>query len=484
MGMDTARTQFTNHKNASRNQHWELEADFDFMLSQLLAQESMAAIEFARRFRDNPSTAGSPAETPLTHVERLWGEVFPGRELRWRDWKPLILNDTSGSSVEYSGNQMSDGEKAILYLAGRVFSSDPGILVVDEPETHLHSLLAVRLWNVLEESRPDIRFIYVTHDLTFALSRHNAHFVLASPTAGLRSIEFEPTLPTDVTEALLGSASFSFYASRIIFCEGETGGVDSRLYGAWFSGPDTVVRPVGSCHRVIRCVDALANSGVVSALAVAGIIDGDYHPDSFKTSLPPAVTVLKVHEVESLLCLPQVVAAVCDHVSQPFNETTYRAALASAVSEAQRHQVIIDRWKRRIEPNLEGLVAGVGKRNKPVSDLIGELPDIFDHNNWTFSPETFLKEERDRVETAVASGTMEQLLSLIPGKQFLPIAALQAGMNVGAYLTLIVDALSARTDGLKALADRLQTALSDQLPPRYAPVKGITPAALGDATLT
>ena len=111
------------------------------------------------------------------------------------------------------------------------------------PETHLHSLLAVRVWNALEIARPDMRFVYVTHDLTFALSRRDARFVLASPTAGLRSIDLEPTLPADVTEALLGSASLSFYASRVVFCEGELTSLDYRLYGAWFRGPDTVVRP-------------------------------------------------------------------------------------------------------------------------------------------------------------------------------------------------------------------------------------------------
>jgi hypothetical protein len=470
MGMDTARQHFTSQKNQSRSQHWEIETDFDYMLSQLLAQQSMSAIDFARRFRADPATAGVPDTTALTHVEEIWGAVFPGRELFWRDWKSLVRNQSGGQIVEYTGNQMSVGEKAVLYLAGRVFVSDSGVLVIDEPETHLHSLLAVRLWNVLEEARPDIRFIYVTHDLTFALSRRNARFVLASPTAGLKTIDFEPTLPGDVTEALLGSASLSFYASRIVFCEGEVGSLDHKLYGAWFPGPDTVVRSVGDCQRVLRCVEALGHSGVASGLTVVGIIDGDYNPDSFKTSLPPGITVLKVHEVESLFCFPQVVSAVCDHVRQAFNEADYRNALARTVTEAQRHQVIIDRWKRRIEPYLEGLVSGVGRRDKPVGDLIAELPEIFDHNKWTFSPEGFLKEERERVEEAVASGTSEQILSLIPGKQLLPIAARQAGLTVAAYTKLIIDGLTSRPDDLTVLAERLETAFDGYLPARHASV--------------
>jgi hypothetical protein len=473
MGVDTAKNNFASQKNQSRGQHWELANEFDVMLSQLLAQQSMAAIDFTRRFLDNPASPGEPEETALTNVERLWGVVFPGRELFWRDWKPLIKSKTSGAEVEYSGNQMSDGEKAALYLAGRVFSSEPGVLVVDEPETHLHALLAVRLWNALEDARPDIRFVYVTHDLTFALSRHNARFVLASPTEGLRTLDVSAELPDDVAEALLGSASLSFYASRVVFCEGDATSIDGHLYGSWFSGPDTVVRPVGNCQRVIRCVDAAQSSGIASALQAVGIVDGDFHPEAFKTSIPSGIKVLTVHEVEALLCLPDIVSAVCSHVSQAFELSAYQVALEATLSEQQQHQVIIERWKRRIEPHLEGLVAGVKAKTTPVDDLITELPKVFDHTTWAFSPSDFLVEERDRVEKMVSDRSLEELLLLIPSKQFLPIAAKQAALGQSAFVKLICDALQGDTPELASLGAKLETALAPYLPPRFAAIKTV-----------
>ena len=90
--------------------------------------------------------------------------------------------------------------------------------------------------------------------------------------------------------------------------------------GHGFAARTPLYAPVDNCHRVIRCVNALMHSGVASALTVLGIIDGDYNPASYRSSLPDAVTMLKVHEVESLLCLPEVVSAVCDHVSLPYEE--------------------------------------------------------------------------------------------------------------------------------------------------------------------
>jgi hypothetical protein len=470
MGTDTARQQFTNQKNQSRSKHWEIEADFDPMLSQMLAQQSTSAMEFQRKYRVDPLSVSLPAPTPLTRLEDLWAEVYPGRELHWREFKPVVVNRSTGALAEYSANQMSDGEKAVLYLAGRVFTAEAGVLVIDEPETHLHSLLATQVWNTLEAARPDIRFVYVTHDLTFALSRRNGHYVLANPLTGLRSLDIDQSLPSDVTEALLGSASLSFYASRVVFCEGESASLDSELYEAWFSGPDTVVRAVGSCHRVIRCVDALTNGGVTSGLTAIGIIDGDFHPEEYKFSLSPGITTLRVHEVESLLCIPEVVSTVCAYVSRPFDQSQYRAALVGAVNDKQRHQLIIERWKRRMEPNLEGLVSNVSKRNKPVDELIDDLPGIFDHERWSFSPEDFLRQERSRVESAIPSGPIGDILSIAPGKQFLPIAAMQAGMTVEAYSKLITSALRDKSGDLRSLSEKLESALASHLPVRYTGV--------------
>ncbi len=472
MGTDTARQNYSRQKNQSRNQHWEIEADFDYMLSQMLAQQSTAAMEFQRQYRADPLSIRPPEITALTRVENVWAEIYPGRELHWREFKPVVLSQVSGSTIEYSASQMSDGEKAVLYLAGRVFTTDPGtVLVIDEPETHMHALLAVKVWNCLEDARPDLRFVYVTHDLTFALSRRNATYVLAGPLSGLSVIDLGGDLPSDITEALLGSASLSFYASRVVFCEGEVASIDAELYNSWFCGADTVVKPVGDCQRVVRCVDAFNNGGVTSGLSAIGIIDGDFHPDAFKSELPAHTTALRVHEVESLFCLPGVVSSVCEHLSQPFDLTKYCNALSQRVSTDQRHQIIIARWKRRLEPSLEGLVSHVSKRNAPVDDIIADLPNIFDHNKWNFSPEGFLKEERTRVEAAIPGGSINDILSISPGKQFLPVAAMQAGMTKEAYVKLVISVLRDGSGTLQKLSQKLEEALSPYLPPRYASKK-------------
>ncbi len=464
MGFDDARNAFNNQKNQARAQHWEITSDFDSMLSQLLARDAMAAKEFVRKFRKGLESSDQPELTPLGHVELIWDEVFPGRELRWQDWKPMIRNSINPSAlVEYSGNTMSDGEKAALYLAGRVFSAEPGILIVDEPETHLHSLLAINLWDVLERERPDLRFIYITHDLTFALSRTKSRYALASPTQGLKLLNITDDLPSDTAEILLGSASLSFYASRIVFTEGTKDSVDYSFYNAWFKKRDTVVRTVGSCDMVIRCTDALAQSGIATSLTAQGIVDGDYHSDVFRSVRTKSVLVLKVHEIESLFCLPEVVAAVARHLAKSFDADAYFDAIKANITDQQKHRVIIERWKNRVEPELTGIVRKINNRTKPVDELLTEMVATFDQANWGFSPTDVLNEEKVRVEGA---STIEDYLALLPGKSFVSVASNSLGQTQNAYKELVVSAILSNDGPLFALGCELETAISDYLPPR------------------
>jgi hypothetical protein len=115
----------------------------------------------------------------------------------------------------------------------------------------------------------------------------------------------------------------------------------------------------------------------------------------------------------------------------------------------------------------------VRRRSTTVADLIADLPSVFDHTKWAFSPESLLVDERDRVDAAVPGGTIDEILVLVPGKQLLPVAARQAGMNIGPYTRLVVDALGARDGELLPLGQKVAAALAAQLPDRSVPIKAI-----------
>lgn len=474
--LQSARNNLASQKANARNNYWEMSAEFDWMLSQLLAQHAGATMKFHRQLTKDPNSFTETPTTPLSKVEQIWSKVFEGREISFDEWTPMIKNVTTGNEYSYNGTYMSDGEKSALYLIGRILLADSGVVVVDEPETHFHSLLAVRLWDVLEEARPDLRFVYVTHDLTFALSRRKARFVLATPIGepGLRPLDLDASsMPGDVAQALLGSASLSFYASRAVFCEGEETSYDARLYGAWFNGQDTVVRSVTNSDTVIRCVQAINMGGIVTSLSPIGIVDSDYHPERWKQALTAGVTVLGVHEVESLFALPGVVEAVCTHNQRSFDADAYRTAVRGSVTAAQAQKIIVDRWKASLEPFLEGLMSAGVSRGDSVANLVKQLPDLFDHTKWNFSPQGLLETEQDHVESILETGNLESLLLLVPGKQMLPIAARTAGLDPEAYVNVILKTLDAPANPENKLATALGVTFKPYLPDRYGPTRGL-----------
>jgi energy-coupling factor transporter ATP-binding protein EcfA2 len=371
---------------------------------------------------------------------------------------------------------MSDGEKAALYIIGRVLLAEAGVLVVDEAETHLHPLLANRLWDELEDARADVRFVYLTHDLSLALSRREATYVLSSPTHGLSVIEVDQQLPDVVAEALLGAATLSFRARRIVFAEGKGSSVDAQLYTAWFDSADTVVRSVDGCDMVMQSTSAVIRAGFTSNLVAVGIIDSDYRSEALKNALPAGVIALPVHEVESLFAVEGVVAAVCAHVRQPFDAATYASALSEAVSVSERHAIIVRRWQARMEPQLRTLLNGVG-RDETVDALIASLPALFDHTGWSFNPQDMLEEEKATVEGAIPGSDIARLLALAPGKYLLPVATRMARLDKTTYKTLVIDALRQPEDPtFKALAPAIIAALTPLLPSRQAPALGLSPA--------
>jgi hypothetical protein len=280
----------------------------------------------------------------------------------------------------------------------------------------------------------------------------------------LTGISLTEPLPDDIAEVLLGAASLSFYARRVVFCEGESDDRDAALYEAWFNDRDTVVRAVGSADMVHRCISALGGGRLVENVQAIGMIDRDFHPDAYLDALPIGLTPLPFHEVESLYCLPGVVAAVAKHMKRHFEPTEYLDRLKRDVTDTERQKVVLERWKRRVEPQLIGVVASVHSRTDSLDQIAASLPSVFAESSWGFSPADLLQEERSRVELAAMTGGAEDLLRVLPGKGRLATAAQYLDQQPDTFANLVNGSL--REGGTDNLAVELQAALTDVLPSR------------------
>src|SRR5205823_4559802 len=96
--------------------------------------------------------------------------ILPYREIEITPGK-IQTRVKNSASVYYSASEMSDGERVIFYLIGQALAAPKdGIIIIDEPELHLHKSIQTWLWREIQAARPDCLFVYMTHDVEFAAS--------------------------------------------------------------------------------------------------------------------------------------------------------------------------------------------------------------------------------------------------------------------------------------------------------------------------
>lgn len=216
---------------------------------------------------------------------------------------------------EYPIAQMSDGERSALLLAAEVLvAPDDSVVMLDEPERHLHRSISAGLIEALVDARTDCSFVILTHDLDLALSMSaRPGKVLAaigmewSENDAVRWALEEITTDAPLTESarrgILGGRT------RVLFIEGTDDSLDYSLYRVLF--PTWTLAPSGNCEWVIRSVEGVRNTDSHHWIQAAGIVDGDGRSKEEREALMlKGIYPLTVSEVESLYYLPAVLTAV------------------------------------------------------------------------------------------------------------------------------------------------------------------------------
>lgn len=283
--------------------------DYQHLVSWLLSDNFFVSdtyrTEMAKAARDSRPLVNPPT-SQIDTVFEIWNELLPHRTIK--SLGSSIQAVVPGNESGYHAKEMSDGERVIFYLIAQVLSAKrDGLIIIDEPELHLHRAIQNRLWDAIEKRRPDLLFVYITHDLDFASSRKGADRLWLKEYKH-PNWDFE-LLPRDtgfsdlVLMELLGSRH------PVIFVEGEKGKIDYVIYQNAF--PDHTVIPVGSCEAVIHATASFAALESIHHNKCFGIIDGDLRDEQDIQRLEERnVTVLPVAQAENLLLLESVVRLV------------------------------------------------------------------------------------------------------------------------------------------------------------------------------
>ena len=286
--------------------------DFEKLMVYLFSDET----ELNAVYKRASQLAQERLEPPVSKmdlVKKLWEKTLPHRELIIGGLRIQTCVRGHADKI-YNSSEMSDGERVIFYLIGQCLAvPENGIIVIDEPELHLHKSVQIPLWNDREKLRSDCLFVYLTHDVYFASAKENSKKIWLKSFNGQNwqweEIDEDRNLPNELIIEILGSRK------PIVFVEGENGSFDVSLYREILS--DFLVIPRGSCTQVIQSVKALKANSQLHHLDIYGIIDRDRRPQhEINKFEQDSIYVLNVAEVENLFCVQEVLEIVSNRLGR------------------------------------------------------------------------------------------------------------------------------------------------------------------------
>lgn len=350
--------------------------DFEKLMVLLHTEEYESSLIFTDKYTPG-QTSGKP-NSKLDRIKKIWENVLPHRKLIKRAGKIETYPSNDHSRI-YNSSDMSDGERIIFYLIGEVIcAKENSLIILDEPEMHLHKSITKNLWDQIEQERQDCTFIYLTHDIDFATSRQNAKMIWVKSFESNDFWDYE-ILPDDIP--LPEQLYLEILGSRkpILFIEGDNKSTDYKLYPLIF--PEYTVTPLGSCEKVFDSTKAFNENKHFHNLDAKGLIDRDRRDIlEIKKIIQSQVWVPKVAEVDNFFLLEEIIGVVALHLLKD-KEDVIKKTKEKVVElfkndiESQSLEHTIFRIKRIFAKELN-------PNSKNISDLKTELSQFWNQQDF------------------------------------------------------------------------------------------------------
>ncbi len=437
-----AEDQLLNSENYDQR---KLNNSAELMLEALCKDHSLAVREHSDEclnLRNATPPAAIPVrrESKLDVFARLFHFVFREITLTF-DPESVRVRCTKGNRA-YTPASFSTGERQIFLLLGKfVANKTPSLFLVDEPTRNLNASLAEKFWRRMEEYRSESYFIYATHHPNFALRDgvDNVFLIQRSEITAVANTSVFASLPFEERREFLGSIPAIVAHEKVLVTEGESDGIDEVLYSYIVQDDHLHVEPLGDCGRVINAVRGIDPWNVIAPdVTLRGLVDSDFRSTEQLDGWRQLGTyVLPYHEVESILCHPDLILAVCDRMLPEIARPTHDQIVDRYVGIAgsNRYDIALKRLTEQLKLRISvsGFQADVveaindddGARAAATTNLTG-LRDYVGGLDVT----ALLNEQLTRLTTAIDQRNVEELLLLVPGKLLLPATRSFYGNNI------------------------------------------------------
>ena len=289
-------------------------AEYKYVLKTLMAERAHIRNVFCTNYSNNINVNKNDLHSKLDTAIQIWNSLIEHRKMFLNDSNELMIKDPVNDSI-YPAYKMSDGEKNILYLIGRVLLTNANsLIIIDEPEMYLHKSIVNKLWDKLEILKQDCIFAYLTHDLDFASSRKAEKYWIKDFIFPIKwNIELIPEneIPENLLMKLLGSRK------QVLFCEGRNDSLDIKIFEVLF--PEFTITPLSSCTDVINYVRAFNKIPNRNVEAI-GFIDRDFRTQEQLNKLSNEnIHSYSVAEIENLFLIKDFVQIFSNYKNEEIN---------------------------------------------------------------------------------------------------------------------------------------------------------------------
>lgn len=382
----------------------------------LVERENLRARDIARHFgAGDTEEAGrivSKIASPFERINELFKRATLAVSVENSEDGGIIAR-CRDSGQAFSIAQMSDGERNALLIAGTALTAEPGtVLLIDEPERHLHRSIIEPFLSALLECRDDCAFVVSTHEIALPTANPNARVLMLRSCAweGTRPkawdvelLEPNDNLPDEIKLAVLGARK------RILFVEGATSSLDFSLYSALFSNLSVI--PKGGCRDVREVVNGLRESYDLHHVEAFGLIDRDNRTNEEVQKLAESnVFALKVFSVETLYYCSDSIRAVAARQGESLDcdaEELVRSAEQKAFDSI------------RGAANIAERMAAQKCKSRVRAKILSKLPDCKQiqtapDSEISISVDSGYADELSRFKKLVAEKKLDDLLARYP----------------------------------------------------------------------
>lgn len=437
----------------ARYREWNPAGRAGIAIYDLIDADTMLARKIADLVRTGDMSGAAnegKVEPPIQVINELMRLSNIPIEIALEERQTIVARKNGGAP--YSVAELSDGERNAFLIAADILTAKPGtLLLIDEPERHLHRSIISPLLRLLFDRRRDCSFIVSTHELMLPLDTPSASTLLVRGCeyAGqaVKSWSIDLLDPgTEIDELL--KADLLGARRKIVFVEGKASSLDAPLYSLLF--PGVSVLPKESCKDVEHAVQGLKGVTGLHWVQAWGIIDHDQRsPEEVVRLRALGVWALSHYSVEALYYHRLTIEKVAKRQSA-LTGADADAAMAMTIPSA----IDVVREQRK---NLVASAVTRSARREFMSQLPSRASVVdVDSVEVKVDTKALREAEEERFDALIAAKDWDGLLTRYPVRQSRAFDSIIKTLKIAdkdTYRAAVLKLLQDDADTLKGLRD-------------------------------